>query len=169
MSPAQNAKYWREWSRVRAADPGADRHELHRQALGGKDKSHRKFSNPDFDQVLAAFSAVHSPDNLAMQVALQNQPRKRALHTIRTFPAEYVKSLCLDRFGTSNLDHLTNDQVFLLAMTLDNRRESIEDREIRREEAIGESLDSEEGCAEGEELPHEPAVVEMAPRTRSDQ
>lgn len=82
MTPKQKHLYWREWSAVRHADPTADRHQLHAEALGAP-KSSSNFNNEDLDKVLAVFRAISQPWNLNAQLASANQPRKRLLFAIQ--------------------------------------------------------------------------------------
>lgn len=87
MTKKQDRLYWREWAAVLRACPdrrgSADewRHELHAKALGAQ-KSHKLFTNADFDQVLAEFRAWSQPANLKGQVRQIQQPRARALRKV---------------------------------------------------------------------------------------
>jgi len=85
MSPAQQAKYWWEWARVRdwyvahgKTKPEADamRHELHKKALGA-DKSTKVFTNRDLDKVFSAFRAIYDGGNLNAQMDAEDQPHRR--------------------------------------------------------------------------------------------
>lgn len=83
MSPLQQNLYWRRWSACKRAlaklgrpTDDAARHALHRQALG-VDKSSTKFTNADFDKVLAVFAALSAPADLQQQLRAQEQPAKR--------------------------------------------------------------------------------------------
>ena len=86
MTEKQEKLYWREWAAVRAAWPEADRHELHARALG-TDKSHRIFSNADFDRVLAQFRAVSRPTDVDAQLRQLRQVRMRLIWKITVEPA----------------------------------------------------------------------------------
>lgn len=121
MSPKQKTLYWREWGRVRKIQPDADRHELHRQALGA-DKSSKAFNNRDLDRILGVFRAISQPADVDAQLRQQAMARTRALHAIFNHPADYVQAICLDRFGTDDLDQLDDTQAAQLAMTLAIRR-----------------------------------------------
>ncbi len=107
MTEKQNTLYWREWGKVTRAckDNGMaapDRHELHRQALKGKDKSHTKFSNPDFDSVLAVFRSWSQPGDIRAQMRQEDQPLIRLRFRIRELADEkLVASLVQDRFAWS--------------------------------------------------------------------
>ena len=154
MTPKQTAWYFREWAAVRRIQPEADRHEFHIRALG-KDRSSKLFTNRDFDRVLQEFWKVTKPTDLNAQVTAENQTRTRALHTIRSFPVLYVLKLCSERFGTREIEHLTLEQLCQFAMTLNCRRESLDDREIRAAEAATElvgthSTASHETATEGD-------------------
>jgi len=143
VTEKQEHLYWREWQAVRAAWPEADRHELHARALG-EDKSHRLFSNRDFDLVLAEFRAVSRPSDLAGQLRQLRQVRTRLLWKItieqvallsvfmvgdhetqrRTAAENYIVGLMRDRFHTEQIERLThghggqNGQLEMLRDTL---------------------------------------------------
>jgi len=134
MTTKQTGWYWREWAAVRRAMPAADRHEFHRRALG-QDKSSKLLTNKDFDAVLAEFWTVTHPDNVHSQMRQRDQTRVRAMHTAMSFPAIYVARVCMDKYGTRDPEHLNLDHLCQLAMTLNKRREGIEDRQIRAAES----------------------------------
>jgi hypothetical protein len=138
MTPKQKALYWREWAAVRRVCPEADRHTIHVVAFG-RDKSSKHInSRGDFDRILSAFRAISQSSNLNAQVRLENMPRTRALHTINSFPSEYVIAIAVSKYGTRDVYHLSDDQILELAMTLNNRRNA-------REKHVDESYQSEEG------------------------
>jgi hypothetical protein len=142
MTPKQTGWYWCEWKAVRLAMPDADRHAFHARALDGKDKSSKLFTNKDFDAVMAEFWKVTHPDSVERQMRQQDQTRVRAMYTVRSFPAIYMARVCMDKYGTRDLEHLNLEQICQLAMTLNRRREGIDDREIRQAEAA-EGIDSD--------------------------
>jgi hypothetical protein len=127
VTEKQENLYWREWAAVRAAWPDANRHELHARALGA-DKSHKFFSNADFDQVLAVFRAVSRPTDVDAQLRQLRQVRTRliwkitieqvallavfmdgALEIDRQAAAEnYVLTIMRDRFRTERIESLTH-------------------------------------------------------------
>jgi hypothetical protein len=118
MTPKQNALYWRSWAGVRAACPGADRHDLHRKALG-HDCGHADFTNEDFDRVLAAFAAVARPDDLEAQLRQLEQPRRRMEWAIAQLCApHYRAAVMMDRWGHADLAQLTLEELGELRMTL---------------------------------------------------
>lgn len=121
MTPAQNALYWREWAAVRRVEPAADRHALHVRALG-RDKSHTAFSNADFDKVLGVFRAITQPENLGSQLRQIRMPRTRLLHAIaRLADAAYARKIAADKFGTRELESLSDAQLDQLRLTLHSR------------------------------------------------
>lgn len=130
MTIPQIRKYWREWSFVRREDAFADRHKLHIKALG-KDKSHKEFTNKEFDAVLAVFRAVYRPDDLNDQINLADMERTRTLYAIRRcgFPEEYMSKIVRERFGAYDWQALHLDELKQFAMTLSNRARA-RDREI---------------------------------------
>lgn len=127
MTPKQQKLYWREWSAARKADPAADRHALHAQALG-HDQSHKDFSNRDLDKVLAQFRAKSRPDDLSAQIRPHVQPRRRLLYKIAELqtelaalgidPAPYLAVLLQSRFHRDPIDHLSDHDLHHLIMTL---------------------------------------------------
>jgi len=141
MTEKQEKLYWREWAAVRAAWPDANRHELHARALGA-DKSHKVFSNADFDRVLGVFRAVSHPTDVEAQLRQLRQVRTRLIWKItveqvallsvfmvgehdveRQAAAEnYVLSVLRDRFHTERIESLTHghgEQVGQLEMLRD--------------------------------------------------
>ncbi len=92
MTPKQNNLYWREWSAAHKADPKADRHQLHVEALG-HDKSHLDFTNDDFDKVLGAFRAISRPGDLNAQLRQIRGQHRRALYILERL----MRQLGVDR------------------------------------------------------------------------
>lgn len=126
MTAKQNAWYWREWSAVRRAcaaqgRPEPDRHEFHTRALGA-DKSHTAFTNLDFDLVLREFWTVSKPDSVDAQMRQENMERTRLLEGIRLRAEEYgwggFATILLERFGTKDVEGLTDAQLGQLRDTL---------------------------------------------------
>lgn len=83
MTAKQDTLYWREWGAVsrRCKADGLDvpdRHALHAKALGA-DKSHKTFTNADFDKVLAEFRAWSEPGDLRGQMQQDAMPETRML------------------------------------------------------------------------------------------
>lgn len=135
MSPAQQKKYWWEWARCSehltaqgfsAERIKAERHNLHRKALG-QDKSSTKFTNGDFDSVIAVFRAVWDGGNFAAQMRLQEQPEERARMTRARIEAlmpavgvefgrerAYLNGMCRRIFGCDQFQKLTDAQAFRL-------------------------------------------------------
>lgn len=148
MTPKQESLYWREWAAVRAAWPEADRHELHLRALGA-DKSHKTFTNLEFDKVLAEFRSLSRPADLAAQLRQLGQAKKRLLWKItveqvalltvlmdgasefdrRAAAEHYICSVMLARFHTADIQDLSehrptpdvDSQLEMLRNTLDAR------------------------------------------------
>lgn len=129
MTAKQNAWYWREWQAVRrfcAANdlPEPDRHALHVKALGA-DKGHADFTNKDFDLVLREFWAISKPDSVDAQMRQANMERTRLLEGIRLRAAEYgwggFATILSERFGTKDVEALTDEQLGQLRDTLAGR------------------------------------------------
>ena len=144
MTKPQTTLYFREWGAVRKADPSADRHALHAQALGA-DKSSKDFTNRDLDKVLGAFRAISRPADLAAQIDRSDQPRKRLLWRINSTlkllalyveDAEgYVKSIMRDKFDSSHgfepeIKDLKSDPRIRVHPTTGERQERISELEM---------------------------------------
>jgi hypothetical protein len=122
MTSKQESLYWHEWAAVRAENPRSDRHDLHVQALG-KDKSHKDFSNKDFDAVLAVFRSISQPDDVNAQLRQIDGERRRCIYAIAQtgFSDSYIRSLAIGKFATSAWRDLPEDQLRQLKITLQNR------------------------------------------------
>lgn len=127
LTKRQNFLYWTEWNAARkavlaAGQPEPDRHTLHISALG-YDKSHLTLTNGEFDKILSAFRALSRPSDLDSQVSLASMPRTRVLYGLRNHPLglPYVLAVAKDKFGTSDLDALTDPQLEQLRNTMANR------------------------------------------------
>jgi hypothetical protein len=102
LSVNQDRLYWREWGKAvkhcKASGLDApDRHELHVKALG-VDKSHKDFTNSDFNKILGVFRAVSQPGNLNAQKRQIEMPRKNVLVRIEDFEPGLVKHFLAQRF-----------------------------------------------------------------------
>ena len=127
MTAKQDALYWREWGAVvrcckATGLPVPDRHALHGAAMGFG-RSHLAFTNEDFDQVLGVFRSYSRPDDLVGQLRQLNQPRARLMYAVKALApsAEYWAGIARDRFGTSDLEALSTDQLTQLRNTLTAR------------------------------------------------
>jgi hypothetical protein len=112
MTPSQDKKYWREWAQVTRACKThgfdlPDRHDLHRRALG-KDKSHKSFTNADFDKVLAVFRSYIQPDNIKPQLRQQRMPRLRLEWKITVEQSALLAVLLPDPSPQSHPSHSEN-------------------------------------------------------------
>jgi len=133
MTYDQDKLYWREWGKaVRYcrehgfSEP--DRHELHARALG-RDKSHLKFTNRDFDEVLKEFRAISDPNNIEAQKRLIEMPKIRLRHRIRELADEpYLLAIVRDRFKKAALEDLDETE-------LEQLRNSLCDREAEHKPA----------------------------------
>lgn len=141
ISPKQDRWYWKEWAKAHRADPDLDRHDIHLAALG-YDRSHKEFTNEEFDLVIAEFLSISEPENLSIQIKLLKQPKVRLMYRInRLAPAAYVKELLLDRWGTSDLNDLSVSDLHQLRNTLKARSNAVRRRREQpvREEALAEA------------------------------
>jgi hypothetical protein len=174
MTPKQKAWYWREWQAVRKACPDADRHALHTAALG-RDKSSKLFTNRDLDQVIAQFRSISDPNGLNAQLRQLDQPRTRLVYSIQEYARacvalppgkhspdqepigwnsprpsaalRYLTVVMESKFGTTDLDALTDAQLVMLQHTL-AARASAKSKSQRRS---AHPLPKGEGRGEGKE------------------
>lgn len=116
------AAAWQEQRGITADDL---RHAAHRVALG-RDKSSSKLSNRDLDRVWALFRLLADPLNLAARLEWEHPERgarrrhDAVIHT--AVPEAYARHVAGDKFGTRNLDALTDEQTAALATTLRQRQ-----------------------------------------------
>ena len=90
----------------------------------GRLVSSKRLSNAELDRVLALFRLLAEPDNLAAVRAWFDSDggeRRRHLYVIRQSPPAYVSAIARDKFGTTDLDRLTLEQLRQLSLTLRNR------------------------------------------------
>jgi len=126
MTKNQEALYWREWSSLRGYCkakqlPDPDRHQLHVQALGS-DKSHKHFTNEDFDLVLAVFRAMSRPGSVDSQLRQIRQPLTRLQWKMRNIVIaclrvyvgdrveDYIREVCRDKFHLADWTDLSEVQ-----------------------------------------------------------
>lgn len=129
MSPKQESLYWREWGAVHKADPSVDRHDLHIAALG-EDKSHKTFSNEEFDKVLGQMRAISRPTDLDGQLRQLNQRKTRliwkicqeqaTLLAVYQKNAYYIYTVALDKFPRLRADTASPDSSFKLQEILNH-------------------------------------------------
>lgn len=162
MTPKQESLYWRLWSQACQAqawctslgltsnDINELRHQQHTEALG-LDKSHKDFTNRDFDRVKARFELLINPDNLAASIALdhpEHGERKRLIYKItRMAPEPYRRKIMENKFHTTDLDHLDLNELTQLRNTLAARATNF------RRDAASPSPGGE-GWGEGEPAIH---------------
>lgn len=134
MTKAQNSLYWRTWSKVRKtliemggyspADADAERHEIHRQALGA-DKSSKEITNRDLDAILDHFQSylVLAEGPTTGPARTESQPVKRLIYAIQQtgLPEPYLESIARDQFGTSDWRSLDEARLAKLRFTAISR------------------------------------------------
>jgi len=112
-------------TRGRPLTPDAMRHALHRVVLG-RDISHIRLTNAQFDLILAAFRLLANPADIAAAVRLehpQDDTRRRRIWAItHTFDRPYWEHICRCWFGHADLDALTNAQLADLHAVLKKRQ-----------------------------------------------
>lgn len=120
MTKPQTSLYWRTWSKVRAylieyggfskKDADAERHEIHKAALG-TNKSSKLFNNRDLDIILDHFQnylvLAEGPSSAPPREKLQ--PCQRLIYAIDKLglPKPYLESIARDQFNTSEWHKLS--------------------------------------------------------------
>lgn len=154
MTPLQQKKYWWEWARCReflaakgytADQADAERHNLHRKALG-QDKSSTKFSNADFDAVIGVFRAVWDGGNLNAQLRQIDQPEMRSAAVRARIDAllpfigvaagrehQYLAGMSRRIFGTDQIQNLNAVQLARLEGILIRRVHQIHPADYAKE------------------------------------
>jgi len=159
MSPGQERYYWSLW-KAACEQQGWEqkdsdkRHAVHIQALG-RDKSHKDFTNADFDRVKAVLMVFKDPDNVSARMQLDayeacdQEPRglpfrkydrapeaddpgerKRLVYRIKQlFPEPYIEKVCADQFQTRRWQDLPISSLTLLRDLLVNRARARKRRE----------------------------------------
>jgi len=110
LTKKQKFLYWTEWRNAKNVlmkrmgmlpkEVEELRHTLHVKALG-YDKSHKEFSNAEFDKILATFRAYTRPADLNAQIRQIDQPKIRAAYALRKIinrlklTPEYVDGIAL--------------------------------------------------------------------------
>lgn len=134
MTKAQSSLYWRTWSKVRKVliemggyskeDADAERHEIHRQALGN-DKSSTALNNRDLDAILDHFQSylVLADGPRKGPTRAETQPVSRLIWAINQtgLPEPYIESIARDQFGTSDWRALNEAQLSKLRFTAVSR------------------------------------------------
>lgn len=130
LTKAQLTLFFREWKSACIAqgwtrDNGwtaeqinQERYNLIREATG-HDSLTAVDRNKDFTALLESMAVLKSDLN-RLQHAEQN-PRRQLIWRIRRSPEAYWQSICHDRFGTTDLDSLSDDQLTQLRNTLADR------------------------------------------------
>jgi hypothetical protein len=137
MTPNQKSLYWRMWSKVRKSyiefggyspeDADAERHHLHREALG-TDKSSADFTNKDLDRVLDHFRTIlvlaEGPTSGTSRA--EEMPRRRLIWAIeRTGLGDaYINSVVRDQFHTGDWRGLPERDLIVLRFTCGSRARS---------------------------------------------
>jgi len=100
------------------------RHAITTFALG-RHVSSKQFTNADFDKVFALLRLLANPTDLRNLLAVQDGgesgARRRQIFVIMRAPERYWQRIAADRFGHTDLDRLTLEQLRQLALTLRNR------------------------------------------------
>lgn len=168
MSPKQEAFYWRLWSNACAAQgwerkDDEHRHGVHAAALG-RDKSHKAFTNREFDRVKAKLEQLANPDSVTAQMgvdAYENadaSPRAmpgthygdlpeaddpgercRLIWRIRDFARElggdpYVLRVCKNMFHTARWEEIPISSLAILRDAMSQRVR--EHRKLKERDAL---------------------------------
>jgi hypothetical protein len=131
LTPKQASNFWRQWqSIVRLNAWGPVEAEIQRHALlrrAGFDSLTKVDKLSGYDSVLAELAALGRPDDHEAQMREANMPRKRLLFSIGRLstplsparaPLSYACALAKDKYGTSDLELLLDDQLLKLRNTL---------------------------------------------------
>jgi len=130
MTPKQTAKYWRMWGRLRTAlvnlgefskaDADAERHAIHREALGCE-KSSKDLTNRDLDKIFDAFDRVlvilDGPHQIDREA---RQPAARLIWAIDQLGLDepYIQAIARDEFQTPDWRSLSEPQLTRFRYTL---------------------------------------------------
>ena len=131
MSPAQTAKYWREWAKVRkmligvacysAADADAERGKITGEALGCS-KSSKALTNKDLDTILDAFAkylVISDGPQEAGPSREASQPVRRLIWSIETLGLDdpYLDAIAHDQFKVAGWRNLSEPQLTFFRYT----------------------------------------------------
>ena len=101
------------------------RHAITEVALG-RNVSSKRFTNADFDKVLALLRLLADPTNLknvmAFEAGGEAGERKRHVHVITRADESYWQRIARDKFGHADLDRLTLAELRQLSLTIRTRR-----------------------------------------------
>lgn len=129
LTKPQQSRFWREWSqykttRKKTGDTDAqienERYQLLAQA--GFESLTQVDPATGFDKLLAGLAALNQPADLNAQLRQANMPRRRLLYAInklaRNLTTRYLETILRDRFGHTDLDRLSLDQLTQFRNTL---------------------------------------------------
>lgn len=133
MTKAQNSRYWRDWSQIRKMliemgdfskeDANAERHQIHRRALGC-DKSSKDLTNKDLDEIFKAFNQyLVLIDGPKKPNGEPDGECKRLIWAITQtgLPDAYLESIAQDQFGRPDWQNLSEDQLTKFRFTAVSR------------------------------------------------
>jgi hypothetical protein len=136
MTAAQTKKYWQLWGRVRKAltelgdfskaDADAERHAIHREALGCE-RSSKDFKNRDVDAVFDAFERILVVfDGPGTHDRAETQPTARLVWAIEQLGLDepYLQAIARDQFKTDAWRSLTERQLTRFRYTCTARARS---------------------------------------------
>lgn len=137
MTPKQNAKYWRDWGKIRklltglgefsAADAEAERKVIQARALGGVEKSSKDLTDKEIDKVFDAFGdylvlldGPKTPDAIS-------QPCKRLIWAIEQLGLDepYLAKIAADTFKVDDWRRLDEDRLGKFRFTCVRRAASL--------------------------------------------
>jgi hypothetical protein len=129
MTKKQEYKYFTLWRQACekqgwSSSDNEKRHEIHVQAMGF-DMSHKFMENREVDRIFTAIRLLIDDTNLDAAIAAvdpDREERKRLVWRIKKLASEgYYRSICVDRFRTTQWDDLNVSQLTQLRNTLANR------------------------------------------------
>lgn len=130
LTKSQQFRFWREWSdackvqgwtKANGFTPAQIDKERHNVILNATTCESLKFVTRDkgFTALLEALSVLKN--DLNGVVRAQQNERRQLLHAVRLAPAGYWQALATDRFGTIDLESLTDEQLTQLRNTIADR------------------------------------------------
>jgi hypothetical protein len=131
LTPSQQHVFWNKWNTIVSLaawtrpEAEAERHALLKRAGFASLKDVDKLTG--FDRVLAELSAIDHPDDLDAQLREVNMPRTRLIFAVGKLSADmspsraphaYACAISKDKFGTADIESLTDRQLLDLRNTL---------------------------------------------------
>lgn len=149
LSKPQQKRFWRDWAAIKRSLKSQGytdaQVENERYALldrAGFQSLTEVDASTGFDRVLAELAAINKPDDVDAQLRQQQMPRIRLLHAINLLDASfggrgesspasfYTQAILSNKFGHTDLDRLSIEQLTQLRNTLAARAAKKRKREV---------------------------------------